>query len=46
MEVLREIREINDKKIVIDLPDCFMRKQVEIIVLPLIQNLKINKKYQ
>lgn len=40
MQALREIKEIKDKKIVIDLPERFKAKKVEIIILPLIQKSK------
>lgn len=40
MQAIREIREITDKKIVINLPKRFKAKEVEVIILPVIQKGK------
>ncbi len=40
MQAIREIKEIKNRKIVIDLPERFKAKEVEIIILPLIQKGK------
>jgi hypothetical protein len=37
MQAIREIKEIKDKKIVINLPERFKAKEAEIIILPIIQ---------
>ena len=34
MQVIREIKKIKDKKIVVDIPEDFQAKKVEIIILP------------
>ena len=34
MQVIREIKKIKDKKIVVDIPEDFQGKKVEIIILP------------
>ncbi|MGD2086773.1 MAG: hypothetical protein PVH61_11370 [Candidatus Aminicenantes bacterium] len=35
MEALREIREIDSDKLVIEIPESFRKRKVEIIVLPI-----------
>lgn len=40
MQALREIKEIKDKKIVIDLPERFKAKEIEIIILPIVRKGK------
>ena len=36
MRVIREIKRIKDKKIVVDLPEGFQAKEVEVIILPIV----------
>lgn len=34
MQALREIRTVSDTKIIIDLPEYFRQKEIEIIIIP------------
>jgi len=34
MQIVRELKKVSDRRIVIDLPDSFYAKEVEIIVIP------------
>jgi len=36
MRVIREIKRIKDKKIVVDLPEGFQAKEIEVIILPIV----------
>jgi len=43
MQIVREFKKISDRQIVIDLPDSFYAKEVEIIIIPYKKNLTNNK---
>lgn len=43
MEVIREIKTIKNKELIINLPDDFLNKEVEIIIAPLLEKSKIEK---
>lgn len=43
MEVIREIKTIKNKELIINLPDDFLNKEVEIIIAPLLEKNKIEK---
>jgi dTDP-4-dehydrorhamnose 3,5-epimerase-like enzyme len=43
MQIVREFKKISDRQIVIDLPDSFYAKEVEIIIIPYKKNLVDNK---
>lgn len=36
MQAIREIKKIKDKKIVVNLPEDFQAKEVEVIILPVV----------
>ena len=40
MRVIREIKRIKDKKIVVDLPEGFQAKEIEVIILPIVYKSK------
>lgn len=42
MQVIREIREINSDKIVIDVPEEFRKSKVEVIIFPMAKKEKRN----
>lgn len=44
MEAIREIKRIKDNELTINLPDEFLNKKVEIIILPLIEKKNIEDK--
>lgn len=44
MQALREIKNVKDRKVVIDLPDDFRSEKVEVIVLPYVQKDTETKK--
>ncbi len=43
MEVIREIKTIKNKELIINLPDDFLNKEVEIIIAPLLEKSRIEK---
>ncbi len=43
MEVIREIKTIKNKELIINLPDDFLNKEVEITISPLLEKSKIEK---
>ena len=43
MDVIREIKTIKNKELIINLPDDFLNKEVEIIIAPLLEKSKIEK---
>jgi hypothetical protein len=43
MEVIHEIKTIKNKELIINLPDDFLNKEVEIIIAPLLEKSKIEK---
>jgi len=43
MEVIREIKTIKNKELIINLPDDFLNKEVEIIIAPLLEKSKVEK---
>lgn len=43
MEVIREIKTIKNKELIINLPDDFLNKEVEITIAPLLEKSKIEK---
>ena len=43
MEVIREIKTIKNKELIINLPDDFLNKEVEIIIAPLLEKSSIEK---
>lgn len=43
MEVIREIKTIKNKELIINLPDDFLNKEVEIIIAPLLEKSKVER---
>ncbi|MGD2092295.1 MAG: hypothetical protein PVH61_39370 [Candidatus Aminicenantes bacterium] len=43
MEVIREIKTIKNKELIINLPDDFLNKEVEITIAPLLEKSKVEK---
>jgi hypothetical protein len=43
MQAIRQVKDVSGKKIIIDLPDRFYAKKVEIIVMPYIKTSPVDR---